>query len=96
MALTVTFNDGAHGEIHELLGGAWSRNATAYADKTDSIVQPFIHKAVVSLEPCSCLAVGFAVAVLFSLPPPPPPTIWAGVQSVSKLNTHWAREREYT
>ncbi|CAM9919010.1 unnamed protein product, partial [Hapterophycus canaliculatus] len=24
MALTNSFNDGAHGEIHELLGGAWS------------------------------------------------------------------------
>lgn len=48
MALTVSFNVGAHGEIHELLGGSWSRNVTAYADRTDAIVQPFVHQAVVS------------------------------------------------
>lgn len=56
MALTVSFNDGAHGEIHELLGGSWSRNVTAYADRTDAIVQPFVHKAVVS-HVCLCLVV---------------------------------------
>eukprot|EP00752_Nemacystus_decipiens_P013022 g11520.t1 len=50
MALTVAFNDGAHGEIHELLGGSWSRNATDYADRTNTIVQPFVHKAVPFLK----------------------------------------------
>ena len=70
MALTVAFNDGAHGEIHELLGGSWSRNATAYADKTDTIVQPFVHKAVVSLHLSLCrqtlllATAGVAVAFL--------------------------------
>ncbi|CAM9942282.1 unnamed protein product [Scytosiphon promiscuus] len=44
MALTNSFNDQAHGEIHELLGGAWSREATAYAERTNPIVQPFVHK----------------------------------------------------
>eukprot|EP00903_Cladosiphon_okamuranus_P013119 g12236.t1 len=50
MALTVSFNDGAHGEIHELLGGSWSRNVTAYAERTDAIVQPFVHIAVPLLK----------------------------------------------
>ena len=45
----MAFNDGAHGEIHELLGGSWSRNVTAYADRTSTIVQPFAHLAVVSV-----------------------------------------------
>lgn len=51
----MSFNDGAHGEIHELLGGSWSRNATVYADRTNPIVQPFVHQAVVSLDSLFCL-----------------------------------------
>ncbi|CAN0149608.1 unnamed protein product, partial [Hapterophycus canaliculatus] len=35
MALTQSFNAGAHGEIHELLGGTWSLQASAYAEETD-------------------------------------------------------------
>lgn len=52
MALTESFNDGAHGEIHELLGGAWSLEATAYAERTSDVVQPFVHVAVVSSRCC--------------------------------------------
>ena len=74
MELTVSFNEDAHGEIHELLGGSWSRGVTAYADRTNSIVQPFVHKAVVRLrrfpvglsllQPLLLLLDAIAVAVL--------------------------------
>ncbi|CAM9975327.1 unnamed protein product [Ectocarpus fasciculatus] len=50
MALTESFNEGAHGEIHELLGGAWSLEATAYAERTSDVVQPFVHVAVPLLK----------------------------------------------
>ncbi|CAN0097768.1 unnamed protein product [Ectocarpus sp. 6 AP-2014] len=50
MALTESFNDGAHGEIHELLGGAWSSEATAYSERTSDLVQPFVHVAVPLLK----------------------------------------------
>lgn len=47
MALTESFNAGAHGGIHQLLGGSWSQQVSAYAERTDPIVQPFVHVAVV-------------------------------------------------
>jgi len=47
MALTESLN-GAHGPIHELLGGSWSMEANAFAKRTSSIVQPFVHQIAVS------------------------------------------------
>lgn len=48
MSLTEAFSLGGHGDIHMLLGGSWSPEATAYAERADSIVEPFVRKATVS------------------------------------------------
>ena len=50
MGLTEYFNNGGHGDIHPLLGGSWSPESTAYANRTNAIVQPFVHEAKVSLR----------------------------------------------
>ncbi|CAM9505077.1 unnamed protein product, partial [Laminaria digitata] len=46
MALTVAMNAGAHGHIHELLGGAWSADWHGFYNRTDDIILPFTHIAV--------------------------------------------------
>ena len=50
MELTVWLNIGAHGHIHELLGGSWSKQATAFAEKKPDVLQIFAHQSTVSLE----------------------------------------------
>ena len=48
MSLSEAMNEGAHGHIHELLGGAWSENWQGFFNRTDDIILPFTHIAVVS------------------------------------------------
>lgn len=48
MELAVWLNFGAHGHIHELLGGTWSKQATAFAAKVSDITQLFAHNSTVS------------------------------------------------
>lgn len=47
MQQTESFNGGAHGNIHGLLGGTWSAEADEYAAKTPDIVLPFVHHVYV-------------------------------------------------
>lgn len=47
MSLASAMNDGAHGHIHELLGGTWSRFFHDYPEHTTNVVMPFLHDAVV-------------------------------------------------
>lgn len=48
MTLTDAMNAGAHGHIHELLGGTWAAEWTGVANRTDEIIFPFLHSVVVS------------------------------------------------
>lgn len=48
MTLTDAMNAGAHGHIHELLGGSWAAEWTGVANRTDEIIFPFLHSIVVS------------------------------------------------
>ncbi len=59
--MTAGLSSGGHGGVHALLGGSWSPEATGYAERTDPIVEPFVHMAVVSPR-CECgrLVVGVA------------------------------------
>lgn len=47
MALTVSLNEGAHGHIHELMGGTWSSEWSGFDERTESIIFPFLHMVVV-------------------------------------------------
>lgn len=47
MALTAAMNAGAHGHIHELLGGAWSSEWSGFYNRTEEIVLPITHNIVV-------------------------------------------------
>eukprot|EP00904_Undaria_pinnatifida_P005044 jgi/Undpi1/166/HiC_scaffold_1.g00163.m1 len=46
MDLTESMNAGAHGHIHELLGGAWSADWHGFFNRTEDIILPFTHIAV--------------------------------------------------
>ncbi|CAM9905448.1 unnamed protein product, partial [Ectocarpus fasciculatus] len=46
MLLTESMNAGAHGHIHELLGGAWSSDWFGFFNRTEEIVLPFVHTIV--------------------------------------------------
>ena len=50
MSLTEAMNAGAHGHIHELLGGTWAEEWTdlSLTNRTEEIVFPFLHSVVVS------------------------------------------------
>lgn len=48
MELSVWLNSEAHGHIHELLGGTWSKQATAFAANISDITQLFAHNSTVS------------------------------------------------
>ena len=50
MQQTESFNGGAHGNIHGLLGGTWSAEADEYAAKTPDIVLPFVHHVYVRVS----------------------------------------------
>ncbi|CAN0176128.1 unnamed protein product, partial [Hapterophycus canaliculatus] len=43
MLLTEAMNAGAHGHIHELLGGAWSEEWHGFYNRTEEIVLPITH-----------------------------------------------------
>ena len=49
MELIESFNGGAHGNIHGVLGGTWSPESYEYAAKTPDIVLPFVHQLYVSV-----------------------------------------------
>lgn len=53
MALTKSLNNGGHGHIHELLGGAWSSEWKGLDERTESTIFPFLHVIVVRF--CSFL-----------------------------------------
>ncbi|CAN0490372.1 unnamed protein product [Ectocarpus sp. 8 AP-2014] len=46
MLLTESMNAGAHGHIHELLGGAWSSDWSGFYNRTEKIILPFVHTIV--------------------------------------------------
>ncbi|CBJ31176.1 putative scytonemin-related tyrosinase [Ectocarpus siliculosus] len=46
MLLTESMNAGAHGHIHELLGGAWSSDWSGFYNRTEKIILPFAHTIV--------------------------------------------------
>lgn len=50
MLLTEAMNAGAHGHIHELLGGAWSAEWHGFYNRTEFIVMPVTHVIVVSWD----------------------------------------------
>lgn len=43
MDLASALNSEAHGHIHELLGGAWSTQYGAVAERTSGVILPFLH-----------------------------------------------------
>lgn len=47
MLLTESMNAGAHGHIHELLGGAWASEWSGFYNRTEEIVLPMTHIIVV-------------------------------------------------
>lgn len=60
--LSEAMNAGAHGHIHELLGGAWALEWQGFYARTEDIILPFTHTIVVrgrgrgrELNWCSCL-----------------------------------------
>lgn len=61
MSLTESLNAGAHGHIHELMGGTWSANWHEFRTRTEEIIFPFVHDIVVGksfmTEPHSCAIV---------------------------------------
>lgn len=50
MELTQSLNAGAHGHIHELMGGTWSKEWNGFVNRTEEIVLPFAHAVVVSKD----------------------------------------------
>lgn len=50
MDLTEAMNNGAHGHIHELLGGVWSADWLGFQEKTSERIFPLVHKIVVRLN----------------------------------------------
>ncbi|CAM9867117.1 unnamed protein product, partial [Ascophyllum nodosum] len=46
MDLTQSLNAGAHGHIHELMGGAWSADWHDFDERTSEIIFPFMHNIV--------------------------------------------------
>lgn len=64
MLLTVELNAGAHGNIHELLGGSWSRESVEYANNTSPIVLPFVHDGVVSAGIVTIQSAGTAMLMV--------------------------------
>lgn len=59
MLLTAAMNAGAHGHIHELLGGVWALEWSGFYERTEEIILPFTHTIVVregdgEMENASC------------------------------------------
>lgn len=68
MTLTDAMNAGAHGHIHELLGGTWAAEWTGMANRTNEIIFPFLHSVVVSQSTLvSCLATNNILCLITSL-----------------------------
>lgn len=67
MALTEAFNHQGHGNVHLLIGGSWSPDATAYVNSVDPIVEPFANVAKVSLPSVCNGVVEVIVVVAISL-----------------------------
>ena len=50
MNLSQSLNAGAHGHIHELLGGSWSADWRGFQEKTSERIFPIVHDIVVRLD----------------------------------------------